>query len=293
MATPTTTLVILAGGSSSRFGGNKQLASVGPDNQALLDYTIYDGIAAGFSRVVVVTSKNLETSLSKHLESVGRDIPVEVCVQQAPSGSFRNKPWGTGHAVLAAQDVVSGPFAVCNADDFYGRSAFTFAWRHLDSPHEANIPNHALMAYQLDSTLDDTGGVSRGICEVTDGSVTSIAEITEIKRADGTITGRRTDGVIVDLSGDEPTSMNLWAFRPEVFASLDSQFNSFQDGCANDPLREFYLSEAIGDQIRRQSATLKCIPCPDDWFGMTYPNDLACVRHRIEELVNTGVYRWG
>lgn len=293
MATQTTTLVILAAGSSSRFGGNKQLAPVGPDHQALLDYTIYDAVVADFEQVVLVTSETLETNVSGHAAHMNWDIPIQIVVQPSPSGTLRSKPWGTGHAVLAAREAVSGPFVVCNADDFYGRPAFARARQHLIAPSQAEIPDHALLTYQLASTLNETGGVSRGICDVVDGRVTNIAEVNEIRCVDRTITGRSADNSIVHFSGQEPISMNLWAFGSEVFLALSTQFDEFQDEWADDQTREFYLSEAIGAQIHRRDATLTCIPCPDDWFGMTFAPDLSGVRRRIKRLVNSGVYRWG
>jgi choline kinase len=292
MTQPTTTLLILAAGKATRFGGNKQLAQVDSEKRALIDYSVHDAGISGFDRVVVLTSAELEHEINGHIDSMGWSLPTRVVVQPHPEDPTRTKPWGTGHAVLSARHAIEGPFAVCNADDFYGRQAYSLAYKHLIAKPTTKIPDHALISYQLLSTLVSTGGVSRGICEVADAAVQTIAEVREISRLDGTIKGVGTDGSEIMLTGLEQVSMNLWAFLPGIFDRLSVQFDHFRDSLGSDPTQEFYLSEAINSQISTNLATLRCLPSTEPWFGMTFADDLPLVRKRITQLVKSGEYQW-
>ncbi len=275
-----TTLVILAAGKSTRFGAHKQLTPVGPGRQFLFDYNIYDAVQVGFEKVVLVTSAELEAELIGHSSDMEWDVPLAVAIQHSDG---RPKPWGTGQAVLAAKDEVIGSFAVCNADDFYGRTSFELAHNHLVETAGSTLPAHANITYRLDSTLSPTGGVSRGVCQVVDGHVTEIDEVADLKWADGRVAGRAAGRSHAVYNGDEQVSMNLWAFDGRVVEILATQFADFREKTGDDP-GEFYLSEALGEQVDRDQATLSCLPSADQWFGMTFAEDLPEVRHKIKEL---------
>ncbi len=285
-------LVILAAGVGSRFGGPKQLSPIGPSGETLLDYAIYDAMRAGFTRAVLVIRKELAAPLRDHISEVtGGVIPVEYVEQPVPEG--RAKPWGTGHAVLAVRDAVAGPFAVCNADDYYGPGAYRLLAEHLTS--EAGAPPvHALVGYRLDATLSTHGGVARAVASCgPDGLVTRLVEVRDVRRFGGPglgIRGSTAGGGPREFAGDEQTSMNLWGFRREVFAALEQQFAAFLAAANRASDAEFLLSSALDDQVTSGRARLRVLPAPDRWLGMTFAADVPAVRDEIASLVRAGVY---
>jgi len=273
-------LVILAAGVGSRFGGPKQLSPVGPSGETLLDYAIYDAMRAGFTRAVLVIREELRAPLRDHVARVIRAaLPVDYVEQPVPEG--RGKPWGTGHAVLAARDAVGeAPFAVCNADDYYGPGAYRLLAEHLTAKATAP-PLHALVGYRLDATLSAHGGVARAVASTApDGMVTRLVEVKNVRRGVGSFTGA------------EQVSMNLWGFTPDVLAVLEEQFTAFLDATrrAGGPDAEFLLSTALGDQVMAGRARLRVLPAPDRWLGMTFAADVEAVRAALAELVRAGTY---
>jgi len=294
------TLVVMAAGMATRFGAPKQLVPVGPSGEALLDYTIFDAVRAGFGRVVMITRAELQADLRAHVADViGRAVPIAWVIQRLddlPSGyapqAGRARPWGTAHALLAARREVTGPFAACNADDYYGPGAFHLLAEHFASRAGTSPSTYALTGYRLDRTLSPHGGVARAVATTNaDGELARLIEVLDL-RADpgGEITGRSVAGEPLAFSGSELVSMNLWGFGPEVFASLEAQLGAFLaiEGQAGDA--ELRLSDAIGDQVEQGLARVRVLQAPDRWFGLTYAADLAAVRVSVTERIAAGVY---
>lgn len=284
-------LVILAAGLGSRFGGLKQVQPVGPAGELIIEYSAYDALRAGFGRLVLVIRKDIEAdfraTIGRRLES---RMDVSYAFQETSPG--RTKPWGTGHAVLAAQQEVHRPFAVINADDFYGAAGY----RAL-AAHFAASADYAMVGYPLKQTLSEFGAVSRGLC-ATDaaGRLKSITEVTKIEK---TPVGARyldATGAQRALTGDEIVSLNFWGFTPALFPQLARLFADFQARHAGDPKAEFYLPTAISRLNERGEARVALLKSSDDWFGITYREDLAASQAAIGALIQAGRYPaplWG
>ena len=293
------TLVVMAAGLATRFGGPKQLAPVGPAGEAVLDYDVYDAVRAGCRRVVFVVRAELADAFHVHARDVLGDALETVFVEQRlddlPGGRMpppgRVKPWGTAHAVLAARGAVTGPFAVCNADDCYGPGAFRLLAEHLRRQAHAVPPVHALVGYRLDTTLSPHGGVARGVAVTDrDGLLVRLDEVRDVRRETGGITGAPPEGTRRSFAGDEVASMNLWGFAPGVLPMLMDQFAEFLDAAGGDPAPEFLLSTAVNAQVTQGRARLRVLVAPDHWFGMTFAADLQAVRDAIAALVRAGTY---
>jgi NDP-sugar pyrophosphorylase family protein len=291
------TLVVLAAGLSTRYGGSKQLEPVGPDGEALLDYAVFDALSAGFGDVVLVVSTSNEADLVRRFrDRFGIAVPLRTVIQGTgpmPSGlrpPARVKPWGTGHAVLCLEGQISGPFAVANADDFYGRSAYRALVGHLTSPERAG--EHCVVGYRVDATLSEHGGVSRAVLESDhEGRLISIEEVLGLEKAgDGTIFGQTTKGASRVLTGDERVSMNLWGLTPDLFGPLDERFGVFLGRHGEDPRAEFYLSDAVGALVVSGQLTVRVTETEERWLGMTFPEDRGSVRAGIRSLVEAGEY---
>ncbi len=289
----TLSLVLMAAGLASRFGSPKQLVAVGPAGEVLLDYAVYDAARAGFDRVVLVVRREIEAALRAH---AGQWFPgidtafVEQRLDTIPAGFApppeRARPWGTGQAVLAARAALDGPFAVCNADDFYGAGAFRALAAHLRAANDA----HALAGYRLDETLSAHGGVARAVCECApDGLLRRIVEVTDLRRANGGVVGRDAQADR-RFSGTEVVSMNLWGFRPAMLGALADQFAAFLARHGNDGDAEFVLSTSINEQVAAGRARLQVLSAPDRWFGLTFAADLAAARAAVAALVRDGAY---
>jgi UTP-glucose-1-phosphate uridylyltransferase len=275
------TLVVLAAGMGSRYGGLKQLDPVGPRGEIILDYSVRDALLAGFTKVVFVIRREM---LEQFRDSVGvryeGTIPVEYSFQELeplPGGRVspvgRTKPWGTGHAVLSAKPVVRGPFAVINADDYYGPSGFVKLALFLQASEQGQ---YAMVGYRLDKTLSDHGSVSRGICHSDSGGyLVDITERTAIVRRGGSIIAEGMPPV--SLTGDEPTSMNFWGFTPDLFSRLERLFEEFLEERGEDSKAEFYLPAAVSDLIASGEVTVKLLQTNDPWYGLTYPEDRPLV----------------
>ena len=286
--TPTTppTLLVMAAGLGSRYGGLKQLDPVGPNGETIIDYSLFDAIRAGFSKVVFVIRKDIEAAFR---ETVGARfsslIPVEYAFQERALG--RNKPWGTAHAVLVAADFIDTPFAVINADDFYGAQSFRLLAQHFASG-SADV---AMVAFPLLNTLSPFGSVSRSLCERdAHGYLLSIRELTRIA-PDGDH-ARNTDPVGHDtsLTGEELVSMNIWGFTPAIFPALRDYFARFVSEHADDPTAEVFLPSFVDEQITAAHARVRVLQTPDPWFGITYREDLPRVAASIRALIAAGEY---
>jgi UTP-glucose-1-phosphate uridylyltransferase len=281
------TLLVLAAGLGSRYGGLKQIDPVGPSGETVLDYAVFDSIRGGFGRVVFVVRKEFEEAfrLAVTAKYSGR-IAVDFAYQSMddlPQGfdvpAGRQKPWGTGHAVWCARAAIEGPFAVINADDFYGAASFSALAGFLA---RAKGTGFAIVGYRLASTLSENGTVSRGVCEVRGGRLTSITERTAIARSDV--------GQGRPFSGDEIVSMNFWGFTPAVFDGLDAGLRIFLAASGSDPKAEFYLPAAISRLISNGAAAVDVILSADEWFGITYREDRPRVAAAIRGLVAAGAY---
>lgn len=293
-------LVILAAGMGSRFGGLKQVQPVGPHGELIIEYSIYDAWRAGFRRLVLVIRKDIEAdfraTIGRRLENrmdvsyVFQEMDALPAGHRAPPG--RTKPWGTGHAVLVAGAAVRGPFAVINADDFYGASGYASLAAHF-----AASPDYAMVGYPLRQTLSDHGTVSRGLCATdAQGRLDRITEVTKIARQGAGAKYTEADGLVHLLSGDEIVSMNFWGFTPTVFPQLEKLFAGFLAAGGRDPKAEFYLPTAISALNERHEAGVTLLRSSDAWFGITYREDLAASQAAIRALIAAGKYPaplWG
>ncbi len=291
------TLLILAAGMGSRYGGLKQLDHLGTSGETLMDYSIYDAIRAGFGKVVFVIRKSFEADFSEmFIKKLEGKIDVELAFQEIdkiPAGisipADRTKPWGTGHAVLMTKDIIKEPFAVINADDFYGTGAFEVMAKFLTT--EVSDNTYAMCGYQLSKTLSEYGSVSRGICSVdADNFLTSIYERTSIKRNnDGKIVYIDNDNE-VEVDGNVPVSMNFWGFAPNLFGHLEEKFAAFLSANAANPKSEFYIPFVVGDLMTEGKVRTKIVPANSTWFGVTYKEDRPSTVAKIADLVKQGVY---
>lgn len=292
------TLVVLAAGIGSRYGGLKQIEAVGPHGAIVIEYSVYDAIRAGFDRVVCVIRRDIEKDFRSLVASrFEQHIPVDYVFQELtgnlPDGfslsTERKKPWGTAHAVLACADVVRAPFAVINADDFYGRRSFASLGRFLDGA-AAGGSEYAMVGFTLRNTLSEHGHVARGICEVSaDGWLRSVVERTKIEQQAGG--ARYADGEAWHtLTGDEQVSMNMWGLTPTLFGHLRHEFGVFVQTRGADPKAECFLPSVVDGLIARGQAKVKVLRTPEHWFGVTYPQDKAVVVEGIGRLVEQGVY---
>lgn len=292
------TLLVLAAGMGSRYGGLKQVDPMGPSGETLLDYSVFDAVRAGFDRVVFIIRRDIEEEFREKVGSRYKgNVPVDYVFQQLdflPDGfsvpTDRKKPWGTAHAVWCARQEVKEPFAAINADDFYGRQTYQVIGHFLSGAQPTN-PSFAMAGYRLDHTLSEHGSVARGVCQVDSrGRLVSISECTGIEKAGGEILQRESDGSIQKFRGDEPVSMNFWGLTPAVFPLIEDQLVAFLSTSSTDPKAECYIPEAIGVMITRNQATLDVLPTDADWFGVTYREDKPAVMTALKELHSEGVY---
>jgi hypothetical protein len=295
------TLVVMAAGIGSRYGGLKQMDPVGPNDQLIIDYSVYDALRAGFGRVVFVIREDIEEAFQARVGArIARHCPVAYVVQRLqdlPAGYelpiHREKPWGTGHAVLACREAVHSPFAVINADDFYGPAAFRLLSGFLGSVRGDRRPfPYCMVGFLLRNTVTEHGHVSRGVCRLDrDGYLVGVHERTHIRQFDDAIKYRTQDDEWVRLPADAVVSMNIWGFSPSLFPQFEMRFARFLTA-NRDRLgkAEFYLPEVVGDMVRDGVATVKVLSTPDRWFGVTYQEDKPFVEAGIGELTGRGVY---
>jgi hypothetical protein len=288
-------LLVMAAGMGSRYGGLKQIDPVGPSGETLMDYSIFDAMRAGFGRVVFVIRKDIETPFR---ETIGakfeKRIPVDYVYQELdkiPAGfkipEGRTKPWGTTQAVLMAEDAIHEPFAVINADDFYGAEGYQVLEKHLTS----GSPDYAMVGFVLRNTLSDFGSVARGVSKAdSNGYLETVSELTSIVREGNG--GKNTDpsGNETHLTGDELVSMNMWGFTPQVFPQLRERFRAFLERGATELKSEHYVPSAVNELVSSGQARVKVLRTNDTWFGVTYREDRPRVIDSIAALVRKGKY---
>jgi len=289
-------LVVLAAGLSKRYGRLKQLERVGPNDEAIMDYNVYDALRAGFDEVVYIVRPEILDDVKRHVQRVlGEAVPTRFVLQELhslPEGfrapADRAKPWGTAHAVMCAATEVEGPFVVCNADDLYGPEAFRQLHDFLQEPGPAE---GALIGYPLRDTLAGGGGVARGLCHVgKDGWLEHVIEIGQIRRAAAWIVGIEGENTPIDLTGDEMVSMNLWALSPPMVRGITRQFGHFLQHWGAHPGKEFFLSSAINAHVQTYAARVKVLGSREPWLGITYAEDRDRFLQALEERIEAGVY---
>jgi UTP-glucose-1-phosphate uridylyltransferase len=291
------TLLILAAGMGSRYGGLKQIEPVGPNGETILEYSVFDAIRAGFGKVVFVIRESFAVDFKIRFESkLAGKIEIEYVYQEInklPKGfelpEGREKPWGTGHAVLMAKNVINEPFAAINADDFYGAGAYKVISNFLTK--SVNKDKYAMVGYQLNKTLSDFGSVSRGMCE-TDGNniLTKITETHKIRQENNTIICESENNETVKMTGNETVSMNFWGFQPSVFDNIENQFIEFLQKNIQVPKSEFYIPFVVFDIIKSGKANVEVLKADSPWFGVTYQDDKPFVIEQIKKLTDQGVY---
>jgi dTDP-glucose pyrophosphorylase len=290
-------LVILAAGMGSRYGGLKQLDQLGPSGETIIDYSLYDALEAGFKKIVFVIRKNFEQEFKEKISNKIAD-KVEVChvfqefdtkidglIMEVP---LREKPWGTGHAILVCESVVKEPFAVINADDYYGKDAFKQIYNFLTT--EVSPSSYGMVGYSLDKTLSENGYVSRGVCQTEDGLLKEIKERTKIKREE--------DGIFY-IDGDEKfelpensvVSMNFWGFDNSIFPKLKDSFNGFLAEKSTDPKAEFFIPIIVDELINSGEVELKVMTSTDQWYGVTYKEDKEMVMNVFFGFSANGHYK--
>jgi hypothetical protein len=295
------TLFLLAAGMGSRYGGLKQLDTLGPNGETIMDYSIYDAIQAGFGKIVFVIRKDFEEQFrSQVLSKYEGHIPAELVFKSLdalPEGftcpAERVKPWGTNHAVLMGKDVIKEPFCVINCDDFYNRDAFMTIGKFLSELPEGSKNTYAMVGFRCANTLSENGTVARGICQKdANNNLTDVVERTEIMRVNGPICYKDENGAWTPIEDNTPVSMNMWGFTPDYFEHSEEYFKKFLSDPKNmENLKaEFFIPLMVDDLINRGVATCKVLDTTSKWFGVTYAADREAVVAKIKSLVDEGVY---
>lgn len=275
-----TTLLVMAAGMGSRFGGLKQITPIGPSGEVILDFSIYDAKEAGFDKAVFIIKKAIEKDFR---ECVGKRIEKMIDVsyvfqetdkipEEFSSLSKREKPWGTGHAILCAKDCVNTPFAVINADDYYGKESFKLMHEHLVSSSDI-----CMVGYKLLNTLTENGTVSRGVCDIDNGYLKGVTEHTALDRNSG-------------FADDTIVSMNMWGFTPQIFKTLEKDFYSFLENISNPEKEEFFLPSVVDKLIKEKNERVKVIPTSEKWYGVTYKEDVTAVSTALKNMIDKGLY---
>ena len=295
------TLLVLAAGMGSRYGGLKQMDPMGPNGETVLDYSVYDAIRAGFTRVVFIIREDFAEAFREGVGSrFANQIKVDYVFQQLddlPEGfsvpDGREKPWGTTHAVRAARNVVNGPFAVINADDFYGSDSYQQVASYFKDIAETDseLSHYAMVGYHITKTLSDHGEVNRGICSDASGYLQDVEEVTEIKReSDGIIYGNGLDGNRREVPENSVASMNFWGFTADLFDFLEIHFTAFLQEHGKEMKSECYIPTLVDELIRSGKADCRILETTSSWFGVTYPEDKPHVVSNIRQLVESGEY---
>ena len=291
------TLLILAAGMGSRFGGLKQVEPVGPGGEAIIDYSIFDAVRAGFGKVVFIIRESFADAFKQKFDAKLKGIiDVEYVFQELdnlPAGfklpEGREKPWGTAHAILVAKNIIKEPFCALNADDFYGLKAYQVMADFLLS---SSIPDeYSMVGYHLKNTLSDFGSVSRGICDVNESQLLNkIVETTKIVKKEDDIFSIENDGSETKLTGEEIVSMNIWGFKPGIFDELGKRFTKFLETEIHKPKSEMFIPSVVFDLIDEKKATVKVLEANSPWFGVTYKEDKPFVVEKINALIASGIY---
>jgi UTP-glucose-1-phosphate uridylyltransferase len=289
------TLLVMAAGMGSRYGGLKQIDPVGPNGETIIDYSIYDALRAGFGKLVFIIRQDIEAQFREIIGArFEQRIAVEYVFQEldklppgfaVPSG--RTKPWGTTHAILMAAESVREPFAAINADDFYGAEGYCLLAQHFAS----GSPDYAMVGFILRNTLSDFGSVARGVCRVDDdGFLQTVSELTKIERDGAAAKNTDATGQITRLTGDEAVSMNMWGFTPALFAQLQTGFTAFLKKNGGELKSESYIPSAVNELVVAGRARVKVLRTNDSWFGVTYREDRPRVVENIRQLIARGDY---
>ena len=292
-------LVIMAAGMGSRFGGLKQIAPVDDQGHIIIDFSLLDAYRAGFRDLVFIIKPELEESFREvivnRMEKYFNITFVHQTIDKLPEGysvpAGREKPWGTGHAILCCKDVLDGPFAVINADDFYGPTAFSAIYDYLANNEDES--RYSMIGYRVRNTVTENGSVARGVCEVENGLLTGVTERTKIFKNGSDAKFTEDDGkTFTDLPGDTIVSMNLWGFTAKMIRELDERFPAFLDNAiATNPLKgEYFLPSVVNDQLVAGTATVRVLPCEETWYGVTYREDLDSVKAAIDGMKKKGIY---
>jgi UTP-glucose-1-phosphate uridylyltransferase len=291
------TLLIMAAGMASRYGSMKQIQAFGPGGETIMDYSIYDAIEAGFKKVVFIIREDFAENFKNIFEPKLKDrIETEYVYQEMDAylGNYsvpegRTKPWGTSHAILCAKNAVQEPFAVINADDFYGKDAFRKAQQFL--LNECNEKTYALVGYELSNTLSEHGSVSRGVSEVdNNNNLVQIVERLKVYEENGKIVSEEPDGNKLEIPESFKASMNFWCFHPSLFIFLETEFQKFLKQNINNPKAEFLIPHSADQFIKTGKGVIKVIPTAAQWFGVTYKEDAPVVKRRLDDLVKDGAY---
>ncbi len=284
------TLLIMAAGMGSRYGGLKQLDAIGPSGETIIDYSVYDAIKAGFTKVVFIIRKDFEQEFkTKITDKYEGQIQVEFSFQDlndlpdeftCPEG--REKPWGTGHAILSARNVINEPFIAINGDDFYGRESF----KVVADYYRKGANSFSMVAFKLDKTLSSFGGVTRGLCTVNDEKLNTVIETADLEKTDYGVSSNRD----IELDGSEPVSMNVWGFTPILFKYLEEKFVEFLSENGTEMKSEYLIPSVVNELIQSGQETVHVLRSGATWFGVTYKEDKPFVEGEIEKLVNKGEY---
>ncbi len=295
------TLLLLAAGMGSRYGGLKQLDGLGPNGETIMDYSIYDAIKAGFGKIVFVIRKDFEEDFrQKVLSRYEGHIPAEICFQaldalpqgfSAPEG--RQKPWGTNHAVMMAKHIIKEPFCVINCDDFYNRDSFMVIGKYLSELPEGSRNRYAMVGFRVGNTLSENGTVARGVCaKDEEENLTTVVERTEVMRVGGIVSYKDEKGDWVGINDNTPVSMNMWGFTPDYFEYSDEYFKEFLSDPKNmeNPKAEFFIPLMVNKLVNDHTATVKVLDTTSKWFGVTYAADRQGTVDRIHTLVKENIY---
>lgn len=292
------TLLILAAGIGSRYGGLKQLDPIGPSGETIVDYSIYDALQSGFGKVVFIIKEEIEQDFREvFFEKLKNHVAVDYVMQEiwkVPEGvkvpEGRRKPWGTGHAILMADGTIDGPFAVINSDDFYGRGAYQKLAEYYQGWSPSRENDYCMVGYRVANTLSEFGAVSRGVCQTDEnGFLLDVVERTQIARGEKGICFSEK-GQEFPLADNTTVSMNFWGFTPSFFGFLRTGFDDFIRKNVNELKSEYYIPTEVNHLIRERRATVRVLPCVEKWFGMTYHEDREQVVKNIRSLIKNGVY---
>ena len=292
------TLLVLAAGLGSRYGGLKQLDGLGPNEETIMDYSIYDAVKAGFGKIVFVIRKSFEKEFKEKVaKKYEHLIKIEIVFQELdnlPEGFELNpervKPWGTNHALMMGKEVINEPFAVINADDFYGRDSYKVICEFL-SKLENSKNLYCMVGYRVGNTLSESGTVARGVCETdADGNLTGIVERTQVKRIDGSVKYKDENGEWISIPDNKPVSMNMFGFTPDFFDYSDDSFVDFLKENEEVLNAEYFIPTVVNDLIIKGKSTVKVLNTASQWFGVTYQEDRPWVVQKFKELVDSGEY---
>jgi UTP-glucose-1-phosphate uridylyltransferase len=290
-------LLVLAAGMGSRYGGNKQLAGVGPSGETIIDYSIYDAIRAGFGKIVFIIRRDIEEQIKERfVNKLKGKIEVDYVFQEitnVPEGSKvnseRSKPWGTGHAIMVAKSKINEPFGVINADDFYGAESFKTLYHFLTT--DKKTTNYCIVGYKMKNTLSDHGTVNRGVCKIdSNGFLVDIVETREIEKLPNGAQAPDAAGKMIKFTGDEIVSMNLWGFKQSYFNFLEQAFKNFINEKGMDLKSELDIPASVDALVKAGSATIKIAMSNERWFGVTYKDDKPFVVESINNMIAKGIY---